>query len=168
MDASAIDLSLSLFPWAAHRDDTANEKLSVALNHGNMIIDLVSLSDDNENDMVEDRKFNFPKGNIVAFDKGYIDYQWFVDLTNKGVSFVTRLRTGAVYDAIKQRECNSDKGILRDKKIELSSAHTIKRIAPTLRLVKFIDFESVKIYSFLTHNLKPSAVTIAAIYKDRW
>ena len=31
LDASAIDLSLKLFPWAAHRDDTANVKLSVCL-----------------------------------------------------------------------------------------------------------------------------------------
>ena len=33
LDASAIDLSLKLFPWAAHREDTANVKLSVGLNH---------------------------------------------------------------------------------------------------------------------------------------
>lgn len=168
LDASAIDLSLSLFPWAAHRDDTANVKLSVALNHGNMIPEFVSLSDGNENDMVEGRKFNFPKGSIVAFDKGYIDYQWFADLTNKGVSFVTRLRSGSIYDVTEQRECNSDKGILSDQTIELSSAHAIKRNAPTLRLVKYIDFESGKLYSFLTNNFKLSSVTIAAIYKDRW
>ena len=84
------------------------------------------------------------------------------------ISFVTRLRIGAVYDVIEQRECNSDKGILRDQIIELSSTHAIKRNAPTLRLIKFIDFESGKIYTFLTHNLKLSAVTIAAIYKGRW
>lgn len=168
LDASAIDLSLSLFPWAAHRDDTANVKLSVALNHGNMIPEFVALSDGNENDMIEGRKFDFPKGSIVAFDKGYVDYQWFAGLTNKGVSFVTRLRTGTVYDIIEQRECNSDKGILSDQTIELTSAHAIKRNAPILRLVKFIDFESGKLYSFLTNNFKLSAVTIAAIYKDRW
>lgn len=168
LDASAIDLSISLFPWAAHRDDTANVKLSVALNHGNMIPEFVSLSDGNENDMIEGRKFDFPKGSIVAFDKGYIDYQWFSDLTNKGVSFVTRLRTGSVYDVISQRECQSDKGILSDQIIEFSSAHANKRNAPTLRLVKFIDFESGQLYSFLTNNFKLAAATIASIYKDRW
>ena len=45
LDASAIDLSLNLFPWAAHRDDTANVKLSVGLNHGTMIPEFVALSD---------------------------------------------------------------------------------------------------------------------------
>jgi len=168
LDASAIDLSLELFPWAAHREDTANVKLSVALNHGNMIPEFVALSDGNENDMIEGRKFDFPKGSIVAFDKGYIDYQWFADLTNKGVSFVTRLRTGTVYDVLEDRKCDSNKGVICDRTIELTSLHAVKRNAPRLRLVKFLDVESGRLYSFLTNNFKLAATTIAAIYKDRW
>lgn len=72
LDASANDLSLKLFPWAAHRDDTANVKLSVGLNHGTLMPEFVALSDGNENDMVKGRDFTFPKGSIVAFDKGYV------------------------------------------------------------------------------------------------
>ncbi len=168
LDASAIDLSLKLFPWAAHRDDTANVKLSVALNHGNMMPEFVALSDGNENDMIEGRKFNFPKGSIVAFDKGYVDYQWFADLTNKGVSFVTRLRSGSVYEVIEQQDTNSDKGILSDQTICFTSAHAQKRNAPKVRLIRFLDFESGRLYRFLTNNFKLAASTIAAIYKDRW
>jgi len=168
LDASAIDLSLDLFPWAAHREDTANVKLNVALNHGNMLPEFVALSDGNENDMVEGRKFNFPKGSIVAFDKGYIDYQWFADLTNKGVSFVTRIRTGTVYDVIEHRECDSDKGVISDQIIELTSAHAVKRNAPRLRLVRYMDFKTGKVFEFLTNHFKLAATTIAAIYKDRW
>lgn len=168
LDASAIDLSLNLFPWAAHRDDTANVKLSVALNHGNMIPEFVALSDGNENDMIEGRKFDFPQGSMVAFDKGYIDYQWFADLTNQGISFVTRMRLGTVFDVIEQRECNSDKGVISDQIIELSSEHAKKRNAPMLRLVKFIDLGSGRLYSFLTNNFQLAATTIAAIYKERW
>lgn len=37
LDASAIDLSLKVFPWAARRDDTATVKLSVGLNHGTQV-----------------------------------------------------------------------------------------------------------------------------------
>ena len=168
LDASAINLSMDLFPWAAHRDDTANVKLSVALNHGNMVPEFVALSDGNENDMIEGRKFDFPKGSIVAFDKGYIDYEWFAELTNKGVSFVTRLRTGTVFSVIEDRECYSDKGVVSDQIIELTSAHALKRNAPTLRLVRFLDFESGRLYHFLTNNFKLAATTISAIYKDRW
>lgn len=168
LDASAIDLSLKLFPWAAHREDTANVKLSVGLNHGNLVPEFMALSDGNENDMVEGRKFAFPTGSIVAFDKGYVDYQWFKSLTDKGVSFVTRLRSKAVYTVLERNPVNKSQGLLSDQVIQLNSAHALKRGTPKLRRVGFRDKESGKFYLFLTNNFSLSAATIAAIYKDRW
>ena len=168
LDASAIELSLKLFPWAAHRADTANVKLSVGLNHGNMLPEFVALSDGNENDMLQGRKFAFPKGSIVAFDKGYVDYQWFGDLTEQGVSFVTRLRAKSVYTVLERKTANKSKGITSDQTIQLNSAHARKRGVPKLRRVGFIDKESGKKYVFLTNNFTLCAATIAAIYKERW
>lgn len=168
LDASAINLSLELFPWAAHRDDTANVKLSVGLNHANLIPEFVALSEGNENDMVEGRKIKFPKGSIVAFDKGYVDYQWFGDLTKQGVNFVTRLRPKAVYKVLARHQVNRNQGVSSDQVIQLNSAHALKRGAPKLRRIGFKDRESGKRYVFLTNNFSLSAATIAAIYKDRW
>ncbi len=60
------------------------------------------------------RKFRFPKGRIVAFDKGYVGYEWYVSLTHHGVSLVTHLRTKAVYRVLERahywalKECNFD------------------------------------------------------------
>lgn len=168
LDASAIDLSLALFPWAAHRDDTANVKLSVGLNHGTVIPEFVALSDGNENDMVAGRKFNFPKGSMVVFDKGYVDYEWFKSLTDKGVFFVTRLRAKAVYRVEKRRVVDGTSGVQSDQIIQLSSAHAKKRGAPKLRRVGYRDPEAGKFFEFLTNNFKLCAKTIASIYKDRW
>ena len=168
MDASAIDLSLKLFPWAAHRDDTANVKLSVGLNHSTEVPEFVALSDGNENDMVEGRKFCFPKGSIVAFDKGYVDYEWFGSLTRQEVSFVTRLRAKAVYHVVEHLDITPDTGVTSDQIIELTSAHAKKRGAPILRRVGYKDPETGRFYQFLTNNFKLAASTIAAIYKDRW
>jgi putative transposase len=168
LDASALDLSMKVFPWAAHREDTANIKLSVGLNHATEIPEFVALSDGQENDMVEGRKFSFPKGSIVAFDKGYIDYHWFGSLTKQGVSFVTRLRPNAVYRIVEERATPTSSGVSRDFIIELTSAHAIKRGAPRLRIVDYLDTETGKQYQFLTNNFKLAATTIAGIYKDRW
>lgn len=168
LDASAIDLSLKIFPWAAHRDDTANVKLSVGLNHGTHVPEFVALSDGQENDMVQGRQFQFPKGSIVAFDKGYVDYQWFNSLTKQGVFFVTRLRAKAVYSVKERRPINRDSGVTSDQLIQLNSAHAIKRGAPPLRRVGYRDPETGKFYEFLTNHFKLSAATIASIYKDRW
>lgn len=168
LDASAIDLSLSLFPWAAYREDVANVKLSVGLNHATEVPEFVALSDGNENDMVEGRKFRFPKGSIVAFDKGYVDYEWFGSLTHQGVSFVTRMRANSVYRVLERREIVSETGVTSDQIIQLSSAHAIKRGTPTLRRVGYRDPDSGRHYQFLTNNFSLAATTIAAIYKDRW
>lgn len=140
MDASIVDLSVKLFPWAACHKDKASVKLSVGLHHGNMPPEFMALSDGNENDMIQGRTFKFPKDSIVAFDKGYVHYQWFGDPTNQGVT--------------------------SDQIIQLNSAHAIERGAPKLRRVVFLDKESGKRYVFLTNNFSLCAATIAAIYKD--
>lgn len=168
LDASAIDLSLNVFPWAAHRDDTATLKLSVGLNHGTQVPEFVAISDGQENDMVQGRQFAFPKGSVAVFDKGYVDYQWFKSLTDNGVFFVTRLRAKAVY-AVKERlPVDREAGVCSDQIIQLNSAHALKRGAPLLRRIGYRDPQTGKFYQFLTNQLGWSARTIAAIYKDRW
>ena len=168
LDANHIDLSVKIFPWAKISKDKASVKLSAGLNHGNILPEFVSLSDGIENDMVQGRQFHFPRGSIVAFDKGYVDYQWFGALTTQGVYFVTRLRPKAVYSVLEEREILLSKGVLRDQVIQLDSAHALKRGAPKLRRIEFKDKESGKDFIFLTNHFHLAASTIAAIYKDRW
>lgn len=168
MDASIIDLSTEIFPWAEIQKTKAGMKLSVGLNHSNLIPEFAAISEGSENDMVQGRQFKFPKGSIVAFDKGYVDYQWFKSLTDQGVFFVTRLRPNSVYKVLERSSVNRGAGITSDQIIQLNSAHAIKRGAPTLRRVGYKDKESGKQFYFLTNNFKLSATTIAAIYKDRW
>lgn len=168
LDASAVELSLNVFPWAAYRDDAATLKLSVGLNHGTHVPEFVALSDGQENDMVQGRRFVFPKGSVVAFDKGYVDYQWFKALTEQGVFFVTRLRAKAVYAVKERRPVNRETGVLSDQIIQLNSAHALKRGAPLLRRIGYRAPQTGKFYQFLTNHLGWSAATIAAIYKDRW
>lgn len=47
--------------------------------------------------MEQARNFDFPKGSVVVFDKGYSSYTWHKSLTDKGVFFVSRIRDNAVY-----------------------------------------------------------------------
>lgn len=168
LDASHIDLSVKLFPWAISHQDKSSVKLSVGLNHGTLIPEFVALSEGKENDMVQGRKFDFPRGSLVAFDKGYVDYQWFKSLTDKGVYFVTRLRPKAVYKVLERKSINKEAGITSDQVIQLNSAHAVKRGAPRLRRIGFTDQQTGKHYKFLTNHFGLSAATIAAIYKDRW
>ena len=169
LDASHIDLSLSLCEWAKVHESKASIKLSVGLNHSNTIPEFVALGNGIENDMVQGRAFKFPAGSIIVFDKGYVDYQWFAQLTLQNVSFVTRLRPKTVYQVKSSRSVLETKGIIADECIELSSAHAKKRGAPELlRRIEFYDTDKKRTFEFLSNNFHLAASTIAAIYKDRW
>ena len=169
LDASHIDLSLSLCGWAKVHESKASIKLTVGLNHSNTIPEFVALGDGIENDMVQGRALKFPSGSIVVFDKGYIDYQWFAEMNRQNVSFVTRLRPKTVYEVKSRQEVLSSKGILADECIELSSDYAKKRGAPErLRRVEFYDAQKKRTFEFLSNNFHLAASTIAAIYKDRW
>lgn len=133
LDASLIDLSIKLFPWSLCNKDKAAVKLHVGLNHAGMIPEFVALSAGKESDQIEGRKFNFPKGSMIVFDKGYVDYGWYKSLTNKGVFFVTRLRPNSVYKVIERKNVQNQQGVSSDQTIQLNSAHAIKRGAPLLR-----------------------------------
>ena len=169
LDASHIDLSLSLCEWTKVHESKASIKLSVGLNHSNTIPEFVALGDGIENDMVQGRAFKFPAGSIIVFDKGYVDYQWFAQLTLQNVSFVTRLRPKTVYQVKSSRSVLATKGIIADECIELSSAYAKKRGAPELlRRIEFYDTDKKRTFEFLSNNFHLAASTIAAIYKDRW
>ncbi len=168
LDASTIDLSLSLFPWAKIHQTKAGVKLHTGLNNASLIPEFVSLSDGREADLIQGRQFAFPAGSILAFDKGYVDYRWYGELTKQKVSFVTRLRPKAVYQVIKSDPVRAGSPIEYDQVIELNSKHAQKQGAPKLRLVGYNCPESGKHFRFITNNFKLAATTIAAIYKDRW
>ena len=168
LDASLIDLSIKLFPWALSGHSNAAVKLNVGLNHGNMIPEFVALSDGNDHDVNEGRKFDFPEGSIIVFDKGYLDYAWYKSLTKKGIFFVTRLRINTVYDVVTEHETRPGTGVISDQTIKLSSNYARKQELPVFRRVEYRDDETGKTYEFLTNHFHLSANTIAAIYKDRW
>ena len=168
LDASLISLSLSLFPWAKTQTDKAAVKLHIGLNHGSMIPEFAALGDGREGDLIQGRQFDFPKGSIIAFDKGYVDYGWYKSLTDKQIYFVTRLRPNAIYRLIERSPVNTASGVTSDQIMQLNSAHATRRGAPRLRRIGYRDQETGKHYVFLTNHFGLSANTVAAIYKDRW
>jgi hypothetical protein len=75
LDASTIDLCLSVFPWAQFRSTKGAVKLHVGLNHNGYLPEFVTITDGKDADITVGRTLNFPKGSIVAIDKGYNDYR---------------------------------------------------------------------------------------------
>lgn len=168
LDASTIDLCLSVFPWADFRSTKGAIKLHVGLNHNGFIPEFVTITEGKTSDIRAGRTLNFPKGSMIAIDRGYNDYAWFNQLTNKVIFFVTRLKTNAKYRVIERHCALKNKGISSDQTIEFTGAQTAKKCPIKLRRVGYRDPDSGKQYYFLTNNFSLAAKTIADIYKSRW
>jgi hypothetical protein len=168
LDASTIDLCLSAFPWADFRKTKSAVKLHVGLNHAGYLPEFVAITEGKKHDVKVGRMFNFPKGSIVAIDKGYNDYAWYKQLTDKGIFFVTRLKTNAKYQVTDRRSVARESGLTCDQTIEFTGLQTVKKCPVALRRIGYRDQVTGKKYVFLTNNFKLSAKTIADIYKARW
>ena len=167
LDASVVDLSLGLNPWASFRRTKAAVKLHTVLDHGGYLPAFVSISDGKTNETKVARSIHLPKGSIVVEDRAYTDYNWFASLQENGTFFVTRQKTNAVYRVLQRRKVNKKHGLTSDQTIMLSGIKGRQCPYP-LRRVGYRDPETRKHYVFLSNHFKLSAKTIADIYKERW
>jgi hypothetical protein len=168
LDASTIELCLSVFPWAKFRTAKGAVKLHVGLNHAGYLPEFVTLTEGKKHDVTVGRILKFPKGSIVVMDKAYNDYAWYKQLTDNEISFVTRLKSNAKYRVIERREVLKNKGLTSDQVIEFTGPQIAKKCPIQLRRIGYRDQETGKHYVFLTNNFKLAARTIADIYKARW
>ncbi len=168
LDASTIDLCLSVFPWADFRSTKGAIKLHVGLNHKGYLPEFVTVTEGKTADITVGRTLEFPKGSMVVIDRAYNDYEWFKQLTDKGIFFVTRIKANAKYRVVCRREVLKNKGLTCDQTIEFTGTLTANKCPAQLRRIGYRCSETGKHYVFLTNNFKLAARTIADIYKARW
>jgi hypothetical protein len=164
LDATTIKLCLSLFPWASFRQTKSGVKVHTLLDHDGYIPAFATVTDAKTHESRIAKALGLPKGSIVVFDKGFIDYAWFLTLGTKGIFFVTRLKRNAVYKLLARRPVNRRTGVTSDHIIEVVN----RGKALPLRRIGYRDPESGKHYEFLTNHFRLSPKTIADIYKERW
>jgi hypothetical protein len=167
LDASTIDLCLSVFPWAKFRTTKGVVKLHLGLDHDGLLPAFMTVTDGKVHDMTAARALELPKGSIVVFDRGYTDYAWYHQLNTEGLFFVTRQRKKARYRVVERRKVDKSKGLTSDQTIELTGAKA-RNCPIALRRIGFKDFNTGIRYCFLTNHFHLAASTIAAIYKSRW
>lgn len=114
------------------------------------------------------RLWNYPKGSVLVFDKGYNSYQWHNTLTDKGIIWVTRIRGNALYRVLERRSTGNNTAITSDQTIEYTGKQAHKTPLRPVRRIGYKDPETNKHYVFITNNFRWSAQTIADIYKQRW
>jgi hypothetical protein len=168
LDSSTIDLCLSMFNWAHFRRTKGAIKLHLLLDHDGYLPSFAVITEGKVADVKTVPQFRFLPGTIVAYDRGYNDYELFGRWTTQGVFFVTRMKDNALYEVIGERQLPENRHILKDELIELRGIKAIERCPHPLRRIEAYDRETGEVFVFLTNNMELGATTIVAIYKDRW
>ena len=168
IDATTIDLCLTLFPWADFRETKAGIKLSVKLDHRGKIPCFAIISNAREHESKEVEKIPLQSGDIVAFDRGYNNYKYFAKLCANSIYFVTRLKENASYTVVSTNETGSNNNILSDEVICLNGFYAQKECPFYLRKIVSLDPKTDKKIEILTNQISWAASTICAVYKDRW
>ena len=168
LDSSVISVSLKVFPWADYNRKKGGFKLHLGLDHDGLIPAFATVTKANKSDMSAARQFEYPKGSVLVFDKGYSSYEWHNTLTEKGISFVTRQRKNAQYRVLERESVDRDSGVTSDQKIEYTVTNGKGKPLKPVRRIGYRDPETGKHYAFLTNNFRWSAKTVAEIYKQRW
>lgn len=165
IDASTIDLCLTVFDWAKFRTTKGAIKLHVRLDHDGYLPDFIIVTDGKVHDVTAAWSFPYERGSITVFDRGYVDYSLFKHIHNEYAFFVTRLKKNAAYTTLEELVIPSeaDDDIISDSIIKLKSDEYIE----PLRIIRVIDVEGRTI-QFLTNNFELDAETISEIYRERW
>lgn len=168
LDASTIDLCLSVFDWAKFRRTKGAVKLHLLLDHDGYLPCFAVITDGKVHEVKVAKMLAFPAETLVVYDRGYNDYRLFGEWTEQGVYFVTRMKDNTQYVITEEREPPQHRGIVADQVIELTGVKAEERCPHALRRIETVHPETGQTLVFLTNHLTLGASTIAAIYKDRW
>ena len=168
LDATTIDLCLSLFPWAPFRSTKAAVKLHTLLDLRGNIPTFIHISDGKTHEVNVLDMLIAEAGAFYVMDRGYLDFSRLFALHQAGAFFVTRAKRGMNAHRVYSMPADRDTGIICDQRIILEGFYIAQDYPEQLRRIRFKDPESGKTLLFLTNNTALPALTIAALYKGRW
>ena len=168
LDASTIDLCLSLFAWAPFRRTKAAVKLHTLLDLRGNIPTFIHISDGKLND-VNALDLLIPEaGAFYVMDRGYLDFRRLYRLTLAAAFFVTRAKSNTKLRRLYSQPVDKAMGLLCDQIVVLTGVHTPRYYPEKLRRIKYHDATTDKTFVFLTNNFALPALTIAELYRCRW
>jgi len=171
VDSTTIQLVANCIDWAKHRRRKAAAKMHLRLDLASFLPNFVHIKSAKSNDAKEARTVcsEIKEGEIVIFDKAYIDFKHLYDLFLRCVSWVTRSKNNMQYEVVGQH-IEAKGNIIRDVLIRLTGVNTSKWYPVTFRLVEaWVEVDGkIKRMIFITNNLEWASSTVCDLYKSRW
>ncbi|HEY0847949.1 MAG TPA: IS4 family transposase [Noviherbaspirillum sp.] len=168
LDATTIDLCLSLFEWAPFRKTKAAVKMHTLLDLRGAIPAFIHISNGKMHEVNVLDFLPIEAGAFYVMDRGYLDFARLYSLHQAGAFFVTRAKTNMNARRVYSAPTDRDTGIICDQTIALNGFYVAQDYPEHLRRIRFKDPESGKTLIFLTNNTALPPLTIAALYKNRW
>jgi hypothetical protein len=170
VDSTTIQLVASCMDWAKHRRRKAAAKCHLRLDLHSFLPRFAIIDTARENDAKRSRELcaGIRPGEIVVFDKAYLDFAHLFDLLQRGVFWVTRAKDNMVCEVIDSLPVAGR--ILRDEIISLRHATAFEHYPELMRRITAlveIDGREQELV-FLTNNLQWSAASVADLYRCRW
>src|SRR5665647_1433466 len=168
LDATTIDLCLSLFDWAPFRSTKAAVKMHTLLDLRGAIPAFVHISDGKMHEVNVLDFLPIEAGAFYVMDRGYLDFERLYKLHQVGAFFVTRAKRGMDARRVYSAPTDRATGVICDQAIALNGFYASKDYPEQLRRIRFKDPETGNTLVFLTNNTTLPPLTIAALYKSRW
>jgi Transposase DDE domain/Domain of unknown function (DUF4372) len=168
LDATTVDLCLSLFEWAPFRVGRAAVKLHTLLDLRGAIPAFLYISGGRLNEINVLDFLPIEAGSFYVMDRGYLDFRRLFAMHQAGALFVTRAKSDMDARRVYSDVADRNHGVICDQRVMFNGRSTSKKYPEQIRRIRFKDPESGKTLVFLTNNTALPALTIAALYKSRW
>ena len=172
VDATTIQLVANSMDWAKHRRRKAAAKCHMRRDLQSFLprFAIVDTAKENDNKRAREVCADIRDGEIVVFDKAYVDFAHLADLSARGVSWVTRAKDNMKYRVERKIQHGVQGAILRDDLIRLKNKKSRKDYPELMRrIVARVEVDGrMQEMEFLTNNLVWSANSVADLYRSRW
>ncbi len=168
LDASTIDLCLSLFPWAPFRRHKAAIKLHTLLDVSNSIPVFIDITHGKIHDVNILDRIVPQQGAIYIMDRGYLDFARLFRLHQALAFFVIRAKHNLRYRRTVSRAVDKSIGLQCDQTIHLTGSRSAQQYPLPLRRVRYLDTEHDHRLVFLTNHFGVTAKLVADLYRERW
>lgn len=167
-DATVIDLSLTLFPWAHFRLRESAIKLHTLLDLRGSIPTFLALTKATVNEMLLLDTLPIEAGAIYVLDRGYTDFKRLMRFTTAGAFFVIRGKRALDYSVTDRRAVDGATGLRCDQTVQLHNRSSRSRYPAPLRRITYRDPTHARSLVFLTNLFTASAFQVTELYRARW
>jgi len=168
LDASTIDLCLSIFPWALFRSTKSAVKLHTLLDLRGNIPAFIHISNGKLHEVNVLDILPPEVGAFYIMDRGYVDFERLYTLHLAGAFFVIRAKSNTRYRRRYSCPLAESTQVKCDQMVVLTGVTTASTYPQPLRRIKYYDEKTGKTFNFLTNNFAIPAQTVADLYRYRW